>query len=237
MDDLEFRRRILADPNDNSQEMNEARNASVTNRKLADELLQLDAKLEKVLKIDAPDDLADRILFHQSGQPEHNRNRTRFHLAIAASVAFVFGLLIGQFNYLNNPINATSEVAQVALEHVYTEASFINNIDESVTLQQVNAKLTPFGSEINDLPGHVYYVNHCGFGDKNALHMVMATDSGKVTVFIVPEQSPNMSSFSDNKMQGVVMPIQNASLIVVGNKGQNITPIAKRLESELNWEI
>lgn len=67
--------------------------------------------------------------------------------------------------------------------------------------------------------------------------MVMATDNGKVTVFVVPEQSPKVSSFSDNNLSGVVMPIQNASLIVVGDKGQDVSPIARSLESELNWEI
>jgi len=237
MDDLEFRRRILADPNDNSQEMITAKNSSIANRKLSDELTQLDAKLEKVLKVDVPDDLADRILFNQSGQPEQNQSKTRFHLAIAASVAFAFGLFIGQFNSDIAPTGYTSEIAQVALDHVYTEAPFIADIDESVSLQQVNAKLTPFGSELANLPGHVYYVNHCGFGDKNALHMVMATDHGKVTVFVVPEKSQNMSSFSDNSLQGVVMPIQNASLIVVGDKGQDVTPIAQSLESDLSWEI
>ena len=237
MDDLEFRRRILADPNDNSQEMIAARNSSLANRKLSDELLQLDAKLESVLKVDVPDDLADRILFHQSGQPERSQNKIRFHLAIAASVAFVFGLLVGQFNAQLTPVDDSSEIAQVALDHIYTEAAFIDDIDESVTLQQVNAKLTPFGSALSDLPGHVYYVNHCGFGNKNALHMVMATDNGKVTVFVVPEQSPKVSSFSDNNLSGVVMPIQNASLIVVGDKGQDVSPIARSLESELNWEI
>ncbi|MCW8331921.1 DUF3379 domain-containing protein [Photobacterium sp. SDRW27] len=238
MDDLEFRRRILADPNDNSQDMVAARNSSIANRKLSDELLQLDAKLESALKVNVPDDLADRILFHQSGQPERTQSKMRFHLAIAASVAFAFGLFIGQFNSQISPAPGyTSEIAQVALDHVYTEAPFINGIDEAVSLQQVNAKLTPFGSELSDLPGHVYYVNHCGFGDKNALHMVMATDSGKVTVFVVPEQSQSMSPFSDNSLQGVVMPIQNASLIVVGDKGQDVTPVANRLKSNLNWEI
>lgn len=237
MDDLEFRRRILADPDDNSPEMIAARNSSIANRKLADELLQLDAKIESVLKVDVPDDLADRILFHQSGQPERDQSKMRFHLAIAASVAFVFGLLVGQFNTLFSPAGHTSEIAQVAMEHIYSEASFIDKIDESVSLQQVNAKLTPFGYNLGDLPGHVYYVNHCGFGGKNALHMVIGSDSGKVTVFIVPHPEQNMSSFSDNNLNGVVMPVQNASLIVVGSKGQDVNPIVQQLESELNWEI
>ena len=56
MDDLEFRRRLLADPFDNSQDMAEARNASITNRKLSDELQQLDSKLEQAMKVDVPDD-------------------------------------------------------------------------------------------------------------------------------------------------------------------------------------
>ena len=57
MDDLEFRRRILADPNDNSPDLSAARNESIVNRKLYDELLQLDAQLEKAMKVDVPDDL------------------------------------------------------------------------------------------------------------------------------------------------------------------------------------
>ncbi|PSW18832.1 DUF3379 domain-containing protein [Photobacterium sanctipauli] len=240
MDDLEFRRRLLADPNDNSQEMIAARNASVTNRKLSDELLQLDSKLEQALKVDVPDDLADRILFHQSGQTAKKPNKTRVHLALAASVAFAFGVFTGQFNNIVGTTQHTdyqAELAQTALEHIYHEAPFIEGINESVSLRQVNAKLTPFGPKLTGLPGHVYYINHCGFGNKNALHMVMGTDQGKVTVFIVPENSPQMTPFGDDSMQGVVMPIKDASLIVVGENGQDVTPIAKSLEADLNWEI
>ena len=237
MDDLEFRRRILADPNDTSPEIVAAKNASIANQKLSDELLQLNAKIDNVLKVDVPDDLADRILFHQSGQPERRQFPPRFHLALAASIAFVFGLFAGQFTTLLSTGDYGGEIAQIALDHVYNEAAFIDNIDESVSLQQVNAKLTPFGSALTELPGHIYYVNHCGFGGNNALHMVMATDSGKVTVFVVPEKSQEMSSFSDNNLNGVVMPVQNASLIVIGNKGQDVAPIATSLGSGLNWEI
>ena len=238
MDDLEFRRRLLADPFDNSQDMAEARNASITNRKLSDELQQLDSKLEQAMKVDVPDDLADRILFHQSGQPSKKSWKPRTLVAMAASVAFVFGLFVGQYNQGVGPDNHHLEIAQIAMDHVKHEAGFVSNIDESVSLSQVNAKLTPFGSSFNEVPGHIYYVNHCGFGDKFALHMVMGTPEGKVTVFVVPEQqSPDMTQFEGSDMQGVVMPVQNASLIVVGDKGQDVSPVAKSLSSELNWEI
>ncbi|PSU28517.1 DUF3379 domain-containing protein [Photobacterium lutimaris] len=237
MDDLEFRRRLLADPFDNSPDLAEARNVSIANRKLSDELQQLDNKLELAMKVDVPDDLADRILFHQSGQPRSKSIKPRTLVALAASVAFAFGLFIGQYNQGLSTSNPQLEIAQIAMEHVRAEAPFIDGIDESVTLSQVNAKLTPFGSNFNAIPGHVYYVNHCGFGDQNALHMVMDTAQGKVTVFIVPEQSPDMTQFDDQSMQGVIMPVRNASLIVVGGKGQDISPVANSLRNELNWEI
>ncbi|MCQ1059590.1 DUF3379 domain-containing protein [Photobacterium sp. ZSDE20] len=237
MDDLEFRRRLLADPFDNSQDLAEARNESIANRKLSDELQQLDNKLEQAMKVDVPDDLADRILFHQSGQPSSNSFKPRTLVAMAASVAFVFGLFIGQYNQGISASNPQLEIAQIAMEHVKAEAPFIDGIDESVTLSQVNAKLTPFGSTFNDIPGHVYYVNHCGFGNKNALHMVMDTPQGKVTVFVVPEQSPDITPFNDQSMKGVVVPVRNASLIVVGENGQDVSPVATTLRNELNWEI
>ncbi|OAN18575.1 hypothetical protein A3K86_06725 [Photobacterium jeanii] len=247
MDDLEFRRRILADPNDNSEEMIEAKNASLVNRKLSDELQLLDAKIDKALKVDVPDDLADRILFHQSGQTPAKPKTTKVHLAIAASVAFAFGIFTGQFNSIFDNTSSTSKTAQIAaaeanlgqmaLDHFYAEAPFVNTIDEGVELSQVNAKLKPFGSELTELPGHVYYVNHCSFGNQNALHMVMDTPQGKVTVFVVPMKSQIETDFKDSKMEGVLMPLRDASLIVVGEKGSDMKPVANTIKSELRWQI
>lgn len=238
MDDLEFRRRLLADPNDASPEMSESRNASLANRKLADELQMLDSKLEQAMKVDVPDDLVDRILFNQSGQPEKNRFGTKGWVALAASVAFVVGISIGQFRLELSPVSEHPVgIAQIALDHVQAEAPFIDGIDEGVTLSQVNAKLIPFGPKLNQLPGHVYYVNHCGFGAHNALHMVMESSAGKVTIFVVPETTQGINQFSGDNMQGVLMPVRDASLIIVGEPGQNLTPIAKELKADLNWEI
>ncbi|QUJ66665.1 DUF3379 domain-containing protein [Photobacterium sp. GJ3] len=235
MDDLEFRRRILADPKDRSLAMCAAKNSSVTNRKLHNELQQLDSKLAAVMKVDVPEDLADRILFRQSGQGYQAEKKVRRHLAIAASVAFFGGLLLGKF--IPDAIPGSSpDIGQIALTHIYNEAPFVNQIDEGVSLTQVNAKLKPFGPTLSTLPSHVYYLNHCGFNGGDALHMVLHGQHGKITVFVVPQPSKNMTSFEDNNMNGVVMPSHDASLIVVGNKGENIMPIAEKLQKAMHWQ-
>ncbi|GAL05587.1 hypothetical protein JCM19237_677 [Photobacterium aphoticum] len=148
------------------------------------------------------------------------------------------GLFLGHFNATNHSLDAPSALGQLALEHIYHEAGFVDHIDEAVSLHQVNAKMSPFGSQFEQLPGHVYYINHCGFGEQNALHMVLGTAQGKVTIFVVPNpQSSGPTTFSDDNMQGVVMPAHKADLIVVGDKGQDVTPVAERLKADLNWEI
>ncbi|WP_060989051.1 DUF3379 family protein [Photobacterium leiognathi] len=239
MDELEFRRRLLADPHDNDPQVIACKLESVANKKFADELLQLDMQLEKALKVDVPDDLADRILFHQSGEEmPPKRFKNAWSYGLAASVAFAIGMYFGQanFNPTQLPPTATN-LADIAIEHVNYEEKFVRNLNENATLQQVNAKLQPLGSEIKNLPGHVYYVNYCGFDGKPSLHMIMDTPQGKVTIFFVPTPSDGISNSTDNQSESLVMPIHDASLIIVGSKGENLMPVANEIKKNLTWEI
>ncbi|PSV33352.1 MULTISPECIES: DUF3379 family protein [unclassified Photobacterium] len=238
MDELEFRRRLLADPHDNDPTVTACKHQSIANKKFSDELQQLDIQLEQALKVDVPDDLADKILFQQAGEETSKKGINRYwSYGLAASVAFAIGLFVGQMNLLPSQQLPINSLANVALEHVSYEAKFVDNIDEKATLQQVNAKLQPFGSEMKDLPGHIYYVNYCGFDGKRSLHMVMDTPQGKVTVFVVPTPSHAISNSTDNNNESLVVPIREASLIIVGDKGQNLMPVASKIKNDLSWEI
>ncbi len=66
MDDLEFRRRLLADPQDQDPELLDAKRSSTANQSLASELEQLDAMIDQALRVDVPDDLVDKVLFKQT---------------------------------------------------------------------------------------------------------------------------------------------------------------------------
>jgi hypothetical protein len=240
MDDLDFRRRLLADPHDSDPCITATKLQSNSNKKFADDLLQLDMKIDQALNVDVPIDLADKILFQQSGEeskPSKKSIKQYFPYGLAASVAFAVGLYLGQQNILSNQPYSDSIIGEVALKHVSDEAHFVEGINENATLQQVNAKLEPFGSAMTNLPGHIYYVNYCGFEDEIALHMIMDSPQGKVTVFVVPTTSHGISNATDGYSESLVVPIRNASLIVVGDKGQNLMPVASKIKSDLTWEI
>ena len=234
MDELEFRRRIMSDPKERDGDIVEAIKADSANGKFAEDVLELDAQIAKAMAVDVPEDLVDRILFHQTSHSESNVIRPTFAkraMATAASVAFVFGLLVGQVNWGNIVLApAHASIEDIAIKHVMAEKPFVTGIDENVPSSQINAKMMPFDYQFEvNFPYHVYYLNHCGFGDTNALHMVFQGEKGKVTLFFTSMPSKQTVDFEQQGMAGVVEPIGNTSLILVGEDGENVANIAENI--------
>ncbi|MCG9659853.1 DUF3379 domain-containing protein [Vibrio mediterranei] len=236
MDELEFRRRIMSDPKAKDAELLEAIQQSESNAKYMDDILSLDARIEQAMKVDVPDDLADRILFNQ---PESNVVKVKFGkrgLSLAASIAFAFGLLVGQVNWGNVVVSpAQASLSDTAMKHVHEEMGFIEPLDENVSKAQINAKLLPFAYQIGQsFPYHVYYLNHCGFGESNAMHMVFQGEKGKVTLFLTGIASEQTKSFDKDGMAGMVEPIGDASFILVGEEGEDFSKIGENIKKILN---
>lgn len=235
MDDLEFRRRILSDPKTRDEAMLQAIRHHEANSKFTDDVLELDAKIKRAMQVDVPEGLADKVLFKQSAlandeKPLH-AHFVRKAMAMAASVAFTAGLLIGQINWGNllvAPAQAT--LVDTAIEHVIAESGFVKTIDEQVTSIQINAKLSPLAFHFDQaFPYHVYYLNHCGFGQSNALHMIFRGEKGKITLFIAPIQSDSEINFAKEGMSGIIVPVGDASLILVAEPGEETQKFADKI--------
>ncbi len=235
MDDLEFRRRILSDPKQKDEEILQALAASDANSKFVDDVLDLDAKIKQAMNVDVPEDLADKILFSQTSSALDEKvvkpNFVRKAMALAASVAFTAGLLVGQINWGNILVPpAQASLADTAIKHVIHEESFVRHLDENVPSSQINAKMSPFHYQFSDnFPYHVYYLNHCRFGETNALHMVFQGVKGKVTLFITGISSQQTADFEKEGMTGIVQPVGSTSMILVGEQGEDIDAIATKL--------
>ncbi|NIY91427.1 DUF3379 domain-containing protein [Vibrio diazotrophicus] len=232
MDDLEFRRRVMSEPKQKSGEYSDALSKEA-NQKFLDDVLKLDAQIADAMKVDVPEGLADRILFNQSSHADNvtTVNFARKAMAMAASIAFVFGLVVGQVNWGKLIVPpAQASLVDIAIKHVVDEEGFVSNIDEQVSSRQINAKLLPFAYKFaENFPYHVYYLNHCGFGQSNALHMVFQGEHGKVTLFLAGVQSDINGHFNKDGMSGMVESVGDKSLIIVGNSNENIGKIADNL--------
>ncbi|WP_105903286.1 DUF3379 family protein [Vibrio gangliei] len=238
MDDLEFRRRLLSDPTDDSQDILSELNQSPQRKKYAEGLLDLEHKLENAFKVDVPDDLADKIIF-QSTSPKRTVNVSRRVLALAASVIFTFGLFIGQVNWgalLVTPAHASLET--MAMNHVKEEEAFTAYINEANSSQEIQAKLQVYSYQlVSDFPYHIYYLNHCGFSPKHhALHMVFQGKNGRVTAFVSNIEARTQSQFEDSGMSGEITPLKQGSLVLVGEKGEDLTALSQQIAPLLTFK-
>ncbi len=233
MDELEFRRQAMSDPKQKSSEFLKALSCNEANHHFLDEIRQLDKQISDAMQVDIPEGLADRILFTQSSHANKQAKASfvRKTMAMAASVAFILGLLVGQLNWGNLLIpNAQASLVDIAIKHVENEEAFISQLDEQANSQQINAKMQPFAYKFTQsFPYHVYYLNHCGFGQSSALHMVFQGESGKVTLFFAAIATNTNHYFNKEGMTGVIQSIDDKSLILVGNNGENMQKIAERL--------
>ncbi len=235
MDDLEFRRRILSDPKHKDADIQQALTNNHTNHKFVEDVLDLDEKIKQAMNIEVPEDLADKILFNQSANMfEENvlkQTFTKKAVALAASIAFTAGLLFGQVNWSNIIISpAQATLADTAINHVLHEEPFVRNLDESVPSEFINTKLSPLQFQFSHrFPYHVYYLNHCGFGDSTAVHMVFQGHKGKVTLFITNIPSEKTIDFNKEGLSGIVKPMDKASIILVAKQGEDIESLVTEL--------
>ncbi|WP_413692724.1 DUF3379 family protein [Psychromonas sp. KJ10-2] len=247
MDDILFRHTAIATPNDKSEEFLERAMSSDSSKKLVDDSKAFDKLLKDSLKVDVPDDLADKIMLEQSFALERDKNiSARWHLAIAASVAFVIGLSIPLIQKTVTPPvevaaveQAPEDIGNVALEMVKNEYFLTAKANENASLQAVNAKLAVYGGQAKEGLGEVMFVNYCSFKGTSALHMILKGEKGRVTVFVVPEHGKftPAAKFSNEHLKGMSEKMGKTNIVIVGEPDEPLEMTQEKLHDSIKWDI
>ena len=232
MDDLQFRRTIYADPHCTDEDVRNAAAQDPAKQEFWNELKRLDSAMHEASKVEVPEGLAERLILRQSMQSHQSqKKRTRFHLALAASIAFVFGV---SFTLWQQP--AAINLGEHALAHVYHEGDgFALKIDDDVEYAAMNAKLSTIGGKIVDNVGRIYFANFCNFDRVRSFHMVMEGEYGKVTVFVIPHSDKHtpVDTFSDGKMYGETVEFEHARVVMVGEQGKSFAELKNKLKNKM----
>lgn len=238
MDDILFRHTAIATPNEKSEDFLDRLAESECAQKLVKESKEFDQLLKDSLKIDVPDDLANKILLEQSFAIEQDRAvSNRWHIAIAASIAFVIGLSVPVVNSTLN--HQTPNIGSVALQHVQEEYFLTAKVNEQASLQNVNVKLARYGAEASGGLGNVYFVNYCSFEGTSALHMILQGEKGRVTVFVVPDDADftPAAEFDNQHFKGISEHIGKAKVVIVGEHDEPLEKMKTMLDKNIKWDI
>lgn len=232
MDELEFRRRIYADPAATDEDLIEAANTDDSKRKFWSEQKQFDNQLKHVVKVDVPEDLAHRLIWQQSANEfARYQRKSRWYIAMAASIAFTIG--IGFTMWYHQPISIGGQ----ALAHMQYAEMEQSHALLPVDLNQVNAKLASFGASFTDMIGDVEVANYCHLDTVRSLHLIVDTPQGKMSVFILPERSDIRipSEFEDKQYHGESINMHHTNIMVVGNKGADLSDMKNAVSKRLKF--
>ncbi|TMM44790.1 DUF3379 family protein [Colwellia ponticola] len=237
MDDLQFRRAIYADPNNQDAEVTLAQQKDASKKQFAQEMNQLDEKIKQALQVPVPDHLCDKLILRQTlANHQVQKRKTRVYLALAASVAIVAALLVNFMQFSS----AYNNLGDYALAHVYHEQDkFTNNDSNTVTLASLNQKMTAFDGNFSESLGKLLFADYCRFGGLKSLHLVYQGKTSPVTIFVVPknEQLAFTTAFNDQQLFGSSIEFTNSNIIVVADKNESLAQWQQHINKTVSWSI
>ncbi|MGS2721344.1 DUF3379 domain-containing protein [Paraglaciecola aestuariivivens] len=231
MDELEFRRKLYANPYCDDKDVLAAKQNDPKKHSFCLELQQLEQKMQAASQVKVPKDLAHKLILRQSlHSHKQQKTRSRIQLALVASVAFVVGISFTLWQQ-----STLLDISKQAIAHVIHEGNYALGAQENISLEQVNAKLATFGGSFNEDIGRIYYANFCDFQNLRSLHMVVQGVQGKVSVFIIPHQSGHLKEGQalDKKYQSQAIDLQRASIVVVGETAENVATTKQKLSEKI----
>lgn len=234
MADLTLKQALIADPQARCAALAKAVATDPELQQLQRQLLLDQASIKQAFAFEVPDSLELKLV-RQQVQLSQQAQKKRFSaaIALAASVAFVAGLSLNWFNYGYPQMT----LGQHALAHVYHEAPYLDQMLTPQPLSQVNAKLASFGAELTDWQQAIVYANFCDFRGTRSLHLVMQTEQGLATIFIVPAANKLKFEhhFSDDTYRGRSLALKTADVVVVSENDDDLRQIPAKLAQQLKF--
>ena len=232
MDELEVRRQLLADPYHLTVEVQHALQQDAELRQFHQSVLEQDDLLKNALQQPVPVKLQQQLqLLPVADIRSKRKNYSRSWLALAASLAFLAGFGLNWASFWYGP----QDLGDNSLAHVYHEEPYVKHLTQALSLQDVNIKLADFNAQMQPKGWDVLYANYCQFRGMRSLHLVLQTELGPLTVFVVPKDSKMQfePEFDDGHYFGRGMMLDDALVVLVAEGERRLQQQQRQLLQQL----
>lgn len=231
MNCLEFRRLIDTDPDSKDEEFLRHRAECESCAAFASRAARFSSTLSAAARIEAPENLASRVLLRQSFSNSRLRLSRRSALALAASVIVVAGLALSG-TYLLRPEDPLAQ-------EIFSRIRQASGSFESKTLlnrEAVAEALAPIGLDFTGELEKVTYAGQLMVQGKPTGHVVLQGEWAPCTIFFIPDV--NIESgyvIRDDNLKGVVVPFDGGAIAIVGAPQESLAPVVERVRSAFRW--
>ena len=202
MNCLEFRRSVGAEPYSTAPEIVAHAAACAQCARYQQEMQQMEALIQRSLQIPLAAPASSRA----------RATRRVLQWGLAASVLLGVAIAVLWLGY------SPPALAEQLGDHVRHEAASMVRTNTVVDGRELQEVLAQSGVRLQDV-GPVSYAMSCSFRGHQVPHLVVQTDSGPVTVILLPrEQGVTVAeNFDEGGYRGVILPAPRGAIAVLGH--------------------
>lgn len=234
MNCLQFRRQLMEDPYSYDEEIQEHESACSQCATFARELRADEVMLRQALQdVPVPPELSESIQLAISFE-QRGRARRRIWYASAASILML--IVISMASLVNTSYERDQmALAQSVVHHIEDEA---HHLRESGPVQAARVKYVfqRFGASLKRDIGPVNFAAECLMRHQNGVHLVISGEMGPITVFFMPgEHLQSSAVVQSDRFSGEIRPTPWGSVAVVGERGEQLAGITRRMVDAVDW--
>ena len=205
------------------------------------EMRALDTKIAAALEIDVPEltmpelpAMAGRENVIDLSSRRAIRWTTPVWVGLAAS--FVIATLIG-VRFLNVDVDHGTLAEQV-VAHLDFEPKALSVTDDAVSDEALYSVVRPAIATLDRNFGLITYAMSCKINGREVPHLVMQGEKGPITILLMPFEMVDMPiELSGQSIEGVILPVGNGSIAIIGERGEAIDEVGTRVTDTVKWSI
>ena len=227
MNCLEFRRRLLLDPQSDDMPFRQHANDCVRCAEAQQRALGFESSLRAALAVPVPPQLAESILLRQTTEQRRIRQYLRRGgalVALAAGVVLAFGIGLRL---------EAQPLPELAVAHLQREA-FVLAQTQPVAEETVRKAFANLGVRVGALPAGISFVACCPVGRYSSVHVLMPRSNGPVTVlYLTDDQHESRGDFVREGWLGRSVPLAHGTLVLLAHDAGQFDQIEAQWRSAL----
>jgi len=229
MDDLSFRKAVLAEPFTKDPAVIDAAKVDPQKQAFWEEIKAMEKDIAAVMQIPVPENLAERLILRQSISQHKAVSKQRpWYLALAASV--IFATVLG-FSMIGGSGNKLSDDVFAHMSHMEIELMKSAAVDAD----SVNNKLASFNGQVSGDLGDIVSANFCYLDKIKSLHVIVRGKHGLTSLFVVPDSITESigETFSNATFKGASFLLESAKIIIVGENQDDVEALQRQAKTSL----
>jgi len=232
MNCLDFRRHVLADPYNLTEEAKRHREACATCGRFYADTLVLDGDIRRALKVDPPEGLAARFLLNQSLRKARSQPRRWYYPGIAASVVAI--LVFASLRFFTGP----AALDRAVVSHIEKELGMVQRMTGPVRQPTIDDVLNEINVNAKTPLRHVVFAANCIIEGELVAHLVVEDANRQYTVILIPHRALDQPvRIEQQRWRGVIKPNGAGTLAVLTNAAEPNMVEVNRIVREFDQAI